>query len=153
MPADIDPTTGFVVIAGADGAGAVLDMADGRVVADDALAVEHDHVLDITVVAAGTTVRGLDAEGAELWRHEDPEPLHLLSAGERLAYAIRPQEGSLVVLDTGRGIMVQPYDVDLDGPLGIPEVFSAETAAALSIGEERYLVTIEFDPNFGRRGQ
>src|SRR5699024_7303834 len=116
-------------------AGAVIDLADGHVVAEDARAVARDHVLARTVVASGTTVRGLDDDGTEAWVHEDPEALQLVSAGERLAYALRPEEGTLVVLDTGRGLMVQPYDVDRTGPLAVPEVFSAQTAAAVRIEE------------------
>ena len=114
-------------------------------------AAARDHVLETTVGAAGTLVRGLDSEGAEQWRHEDPEPLTLVSAGERLAYAQREQEGTLVVLDTGQGRMVNPYDVDLSGPLAVPEVFTAESAAAVRVEDSRYLVTSEFDPEFGLR--
>lgn len=153
----VDPHTSFAAIgdrsaAGEGGtAGAVLDLSDGRVIAEDARAVAHDHVLDVTVVAAGTVVRGLDDAGAEQWRHEDPEALVLISAGERLAYAVRQQEGTLVVLDTGQGQMVQPFDVDDTGPLAMPEVFSAETAAAVRVEERRLLVTAEFDPEYGRR--
>jgi len=153
----IDPATSIAVLTGADGAdgdeghGVVLDLHDGTVVAEEATAAARDHVLETTVVAAGTLVRGLDSEGAEQWRHEDPEPLTLVSAGERLAYAQREQEGTLVVLDTGQGRMVNPYDVDLSGPLAVPEVFTAESAAAVRVEDSRYLVTSEFDPEFGLR--
>ena len=92
----------------------------------------------------------MDAEGTELWRHVDPEALRLVSAGERLSYALRPEEGTLVVLDTLQGMMVQPYDVDRSGPLGVPEVFSAEAAVAVRISEEQvHLVTTELDMDFG----
>ena len=56
-----------------------------------------------------------------------------------------------MVLDTNRGLMVQPYDVDQDGPLAVPHVFSADTAAAVRIEEQCVLVTTEFDENFGLR--
>lgn len=146
-----DPITSFAVVGDQDGRGAVIDLDDGRVIAEEANAVARDHVLEVTVVVSGTTVRGLEGDGTEKWTHEDPEPLRLLCAGERLAYAIRPEEGTLVVLDTNRGLMVQPYDVDQDGPLAVPHVFSADTAAAVRIEEQCVLVTTEFDENFGLR--
>ena len=148
----IDPTTSFAVVAGEDSRGAVFDLADGRVIARDASAVARDHVLETTVVVSGTTVRGLEDDGTEKWTHEDSEPLQLLCAGERLAYAVRPEEGTLVVLDTNRGIMVQPYDVDQEGPLAVPQLFSADTAAAVRVEERYLLVTTEFDEEYGQRG-
>ena len=148
----IDPTTSFAVVAGEDSRGAVVDLADGRVIARDASAVARDHVLETTVVVSGTTVRGLEDNGTEKWTHEDSEPLQLLCAGERLAYAVRPEEGTLVVLDTNRGIMVQPYDVDQEGPLAVPQLFSADTAAAVRVEERYLLVTTEFDEEYGQRG-
>ncbi|MDN6400776.1 MAG: hypothetical protein L0K01_10035, partial [Brachybacterium sp.] len=63
----------------------------------------------------------------------------------------RPEEGTLVVLDTNHGLMVQPYDVDRTGPLAVPQVFSADTAAAVRREEQYFLVTTEFDENFGLR--
>ena len=147
----IDPTTSFAVVADQDARGAAVDLADGRVIAEDANAVARDHVLETTVVVSGTTVRGLEDDGTEKWTHEDPEPLQLLCAGERLAYAVRPEEGTLVVLDTNRGIMVQPYDVDQEGPLAVPQLFSADTAAAVRVEDQYFLVTTEFDEEFGRR--
>lgn len=147
----VDPTTSFAVIGDQDSPGAVIDLADGRVIAEGANAVARDHVLEITVVVSGTTVRGLEDDGTEKWTHEDPEQLQLLCAGERLAYAVRPEEGTLVVLDTNHGLMVQPYDIDQTGPLAIPQVFSADTAAAVRVDEQYLLVTTEFDENFGLR--
>ena len=97
-----DPITSFAVVGDHDGRGAVIDLDDGRVIAEEANAVARDHVLEVTVVVSGTTVRGLEGDGTEKWTHEDPEPLRLLCAGERLAYAIRPEEGTLVVLDTSQ---------------------------------------------------
>ena len=149
---DIDPTTSFAVVTDQDSHGAVVDLADGRVIARDANAVARDHVLETTVVVSGTTVRGLEDDGTEKWVHEDPEPLQLLSAGERLAYAVRPEEGTLVVLDTNRGVMVQPYDVDQEGPLAVPQRFSADSAAAVRVQEQHFLVTTEFDEEYGLRG-
>lgn len=147
----IDPNTGSAVLTDGERPGVVIDLADGTVLAEDAAAVAHDYVLDVTVVAAGDTVRGLDPDGQESWRHQDPEPLEFLTAGERLAYALRREEGTLVVLDTSHGRMVQPYDVDQDGPLGVPEIFSAETAAAVDIDGTRVLVTTTFDEEYGTR--
>lgn len=147
----IDPNTRLAVLGDDEAPGSVVDLSDGSILAEDADAVAHDHVMDVTVVASGAIVRGLDPDGAESWRHEDPEELEFITAGERLAYAQRPEEGTLVVLDTGRGMMVHPYDVDVSGPLGVPEVFSAETAAAVNVDGDRYLVTTEFDEDFGQR--
>lgn len=147
----IDTDTAYAVLTDQDAAGIVVDLASGAEVVSDAYAVEYDHVNDITVVASGKTVRGLDAEGVEQWRHEDTDQLDLISAGERLAYAVRRDEGTLVVLDTLQGIMVQPYDVDSTAPLAMPEIFSADTAAAVQAGSRRYLVTTEFDENYGTR--
>lgn len=149
---DIDPTTSFAVVTDQDSHGAVVDLADGRVIARDANVVARDHVLETTVVVSGTTVRGLEDDGTEKWTHEDSEPLQLLSAGERLAYAVRPEEGTLVVLDTNRGVMVQPYDVDQEGPLAVPQRFSADSAAAVRVQERHFLVTTEFDEEYGLRG-
>lgn len=147
----IDPTTQLAVLGDGDSAGTVLDLSDGSLVAEEADAVARDHLLDVTVVASGTVVRGLELDGEEAWRHEDPEELVFVSAGGRLAYAQRPEEGTLVVLDVGQGLMVHPYDVDVEAPLGVPEVFSLEAAAAVRVQNARYLVTTELDENFGRR--
>ena len=148
----IDPTSDLAVLVGPSGTDVLLDLAGGRLVAGDVTAAAHDHAMDTTVVVSGRTVRGLDAEGSVTWRHEDPEPLVLRSAGERLAYAQRPEEGTLVVLDTGQGQMVNPYDVDLEGPLAVPELFSADAAASVQVEETRYLVTTTLDEGYGRRG-
>lgn len=147
----IDPTTSFAVIGDQDSPGAVIDLADGSVIAEGANAVARDHVLEVTVVVSGTTVRGLEDDGTEKWTHQDPEPLQLLCAGERLAYAVRPEEGTLVVLDTNHGLMVQPYDVDVSGPLAVPQLFSADTASVVRAEEQYFLVTTEFDENYGLR--
>lgn len=162
MPAGLDPQragiqgavapgTGLVVLSDEQSSGVLLDLSDGRVVAEDIERAAHDQALDITVVVSGREVRGLEPDGQEAWRHEDTEELELLTAGERLAYARRPQEGTLVVLDTSQGVMVQPYDADLSGPLGVPEVFSADAAAAVSMDGPRYLVTTALDEDFGMR--
>lgn len=147
----IDPTTELAVLGDGDGPGAVLDLSDGSLLAEEADAVARDHLLDVTVVASGTVVRGLEPDGEEAWRHEDPEELVFVSAGGRLAYAQRPEEGTLVVLDVGQGVMVHPYDVDVQAPLGVPEVFSLEGAAAVRVETARLLVTTELDENFGMR--
>lgn len=147
----VDPITSFAVVGDQDGRGPVIDLDDGRVIAEEANAVARDRTHEITVIVSGKTVRGLEDDGTEKWTHEDPEPLRLLCAGERLAYATRPEEGTLVVLDTNRGLMVQPYDVDQDGPLAVPHVFSVDAAAAVRIEKQCVLVTTEFDENFGLR--
>lgn len=147
----IDTLTHHAVLVDGAGEGLLVDLLRGRLLAEHVTATVHDPALGTTVVAAGRTVRGLDAEGAEIWRHRDPEPLVLLSAGERLAYAQRPQEGTLVVLDTARGQMVNPYDVDLEGPLAVPELFSAEAATSVYVEETRYLVTTTLDEAYGLR--
>ena len=147
----IDPTTSHAVLVGPDGTGALLDLAGGRVLADGITAAAHDHAMDTTVVTAGRTVRGLAADGTETWRHDDPEQLVLIAAGERLAYAQRPEEGTLVVLDTSQGQMVNPYDVDLEGPLAVPELFSADAATSVHVEDTRYLVTTTLDEGYGMR--
>lgn len=147
----IDPTTDLVVLVGPEGTGVLLDLPGGRILAEDVTAAVHDHAMDTTVVASGRTVRGLDAEGEETWRHEDPEPLVLLAAGERLAYAQRPEEGTLVVLETAQGRMVIPYDVDLDGPLAVPELFSVDAGTSVRVEQTRYLVTTTLDEGYGLR--
>src|SRR5699024_6472720 len=83
------PSTGLAVLSGAEGPGVLVDLSEGRVVAEEVEGAAHDHGLDITVVAAGNVVRGLEADGQESWRHEDPETLEFITAGERLAYARR----------------------------------------------------------------
>lgn len=147
----IDTTTDLAVLGGGDGPGILLDLADGRVVAEDARAAAHDHGLDVTVVADGATVRGLDQDGEERWRHRDPEQLVFLTAGERLAYAQRPEEGTLVVLDTSQGLLVNPFDADLTGPLAVPELFSADAATSVYVETTRYLVTTTLDEAYGLR--
>ncbi len=147
----IDTVVPHAVVADPRGAGLVIDLSSGTQIATAVSAAAHDHVHDVTVLAAGTTVRGLDADGREQWRHEDPESLDLISAGERLAYAMRREEGTLVVLDTLKGLMVNPYDVDSSAPLAMPELFSADAAAVVRAGERRCLVTTVFDEHFGTR--
>ncbi|MGY5764793.1 hypothetical protein ACXET9_06290 [Brachybacterium sp. DNPG3] len=154
----IDAVTPYAVVSGtstaesADATGIVIDLRDGAEIAVGAEAVAQERMLDITVIAAGSTIRGLDADGVEQWRHEDEERLTLLSAGERLAYAVREDEGTLVVLDTGRGLMVQPYDVDSTAPLAVPELFTADTAVVVLAGTRRCLVTTVLDESYGTRG-
>ena len=114
-------------------------------------AAAHDHGLDVTVVADGATVRGLDQDGEERWRHRDPEQLAFLTAGERLAYAQRPEEGTLVALDTSQGLLVNPFDADLTGPLAVPELFSADAATSVYVETTRYLVTTTLDEAYGLR--
>lgn len=147
----IDPAISFAVVADEDGHGAAIDLGGGEVITPEATAVARDHTVEMTVVVSGTTVRGLEDDGTEKWTHEDPEPLRLLSAGAWLVYAVRPEEGSLVVLDTGRGGMVQPYDVDHEGPLAVPQVFSVDGAAAVRVEEQHFLVTTELDEEYGLR--
>lgn len=147
----IDPNTGYAVLTGGGDGGTVLDLADGAVIAEGADHVARDHVLDVTVFAAGTTVWGLEADGTEAWRHEDPEQLQFITAGERLAYARRAEEGTLVVIDTSQGRLVQLDDVDQEGPLGVPKRFSAGTASAVDVEGSRYLVTTSVDEGFGTR--
>lgn len=151
LRAPLDTTTDLAVLA-SGATGVLLDLARGTVRAEDVTAAAHDHAMDCTVVVSGTTVRGLASDGTEQWRHRDPEQLVLRSAGERLAYAQRPEEGSLVVLDTGQGRMVDPYDVDLTGPLAVPELFSAEAATSAHVERDRYLVTTTLDEGYGLRG-
>lgn len=146
----IDSSTGLAVLRG-EGPGVLLDLTDGRLIAEGVTAAAYDHGLDATVLAAGSIVRGLDEHGEEAWRHEDPEQLVFLTAGERLAYAQRPEEGTLVVLDTSQGLLVQPYDADLTGPLAVPELFSADAATSVYVEDTRYLVTTTLDENYGLR--
>ena len=149
----IDPITSHAVLRGADGTGALLDLRDGRILAEGVTAAAHDHALDVTVVVSGRTVRGLAADGTDAWQHEDPESVVLISAGERLAYAQRPEEGTLLVLDTSQGQLVNPYDVDLEGPLAVPELFSADAATSVYVEDTRYLVTTALDEDYGLRDE
>lgn len=144
----IDPDTGLAVVGETDQAGAVVDVRDGRVVSGSALHAIHDHATEMTVLATGTTVQGVSDSGSEQWRHDDPEQLELIGAGERLAYARRSEEGTLVVLDTSRGMMVHPYDAEADGSLAVPELFTAEAAAVVRTADRRFLITIEFDEEY-----
>ncbi|WP_299302180.1 hypothetical protein [uncultured Brachybacterium sp.] len=147
----IGTTTGLAVLGDGEQPGILLDLDEGRKVAEGVTAAAYDHGLDVTVVVGGHTVRGLDQDGQERWRHEDPEELVLLTAGERLAYAQRPEEGTLVVLDTSQGLMVNPYDADLSGPLAVPELFSADAATSVRVEQKRHLVTTTLDQAYGMR--
>lgn len=147
----IETTTGLAVLGEGQGAGILLDLAEGRIITDGVRAAAHDHGLDVTVVADGSTVRGLDRDGQERWRHQDPEDLVFLTAGERLSYAQRPQEGTLVVLDTSQGLLVNPFDADRTGPLAVPELFSAAAATSVYVEQKRYLVTTTLDQAYGMR--
>lgn len=148
----IHTATSWAVLVDGSAAGVALDLETGSLVAEDALAIVHDPVTEMTAVAQGSTVRGLDADGDEAWVHEDKDALRLVSAGERLVYAVRQGEGSLVVLDAEAGLMVQPYDADRnDLPPAMPELFTKDVAAVIRSGERRLLVTTEFDPEFGQR--
>ena len=82
---------------------------------------------------------------------EHPDSPALVLGGERLAYAVRREEGTLVVLDTLQGLMVNPFDVDSSAPIAMPELFSADAAAVVRAGERRCLVTTVFDEHFGTR--
>lgn len=157
----IHPDDDFLVVAGSDGgaadaggdvpAGTLLNRSSGAVIAEQADAAAQDLAAEVTVVVSGRDVRGLDDAGEEVWHHEDMEPVTLLCAGERLAYAIRPQEGTLLVLDTLGGRMVQPFDLDVDAPMGIPELFTARAATVVRSQGRRFLVTTTLDENFGQR--
>lgn len=149
--APIDTTTGHAVLGDGTNPGILLHLEDGRILAEQVSAAAHDHGLDVTVLVHGDTVRGLDPDGTERWRHRDPEQLVLLSAGERLAYAQRPKEGTLVVLDTSQGLLVNPFDADRSGPLAVPELFSADAATSVRIEQTRYLVTTTLDEAYGLR--
>lgn len=157
----IHPDDDFLVVAGSGGgaadtggdvpAGTLLNRSSGAVIAEQADAAAQDLAAEVTVVVSGRDVRGLDDAGEEVWHHEDVEPVTLLCAGERLAYAIRPQEGTLLVLDTLGGRMVQPFDLDVDAPMGIPELFTARAATVVRSQGRRFLVTTTLDENFGQR--
>lgn len=133
--------------------GIILDLARGTEIATGASAVARDEVNEVIVAGEGKALRGLGPDGEELWRHEDREELDLISAGERLAYAVRRDEGTLVVIETEHGRMVQPYDADSDAPLAMPVVFSADAAAGVQAGSRQCLVTTEIDPEYGMREQ
>ena len=45
----------------------------------------------------------------------------------------------------------RPYDADVSGTLGMPELFNAEAAAAVRFDRERCLVTTTLDESFGMR--
>src|SRR5699024_2520730 len=47
-----DPSTGLAVLSGAEGPGVLVDLSEGRVVAEEVEGAAHDPGLDITVVAA-----------------------------------------------------------------------------------------------------
>ena len=70
----------------------------------------------------------------------------------RLCAGLRPEEGALVVLDTSKGEMVQPYDADLTGLLAVPELFTEDAATSVHVEDTRYLVTTRLDEEYGMRG-
>ena len=157
----IHPDDDLLVVTGSGGgaadaggdvpAGTLLNRSSGAVIAEQADAAAQDLAAEVTVVVSGRDVRGLDDAGEDVWQHEDVEPVTLLCAGERLAFAIRPQEGTLLVLDTLGGRMVQPFDLDVDAPMGIPELFTAQAATVVRSQGRRFLVTTTLDENFGQR--
>src|SRR5699024_9861602 len=149
----IDPDSGLAVVGETNRTGAVVDVRDGRVVVGTALHAVYDHATETTVLATGATVQGVNASGAEQWRHDYPEQLDLIGAGEGLAYARRAEEGTLVVLDTRRGIMVHPYEAEVVGALAVPELFTAEAASVEPPADQRFLVTTEFDEEYGPPAQ
>lgn len=132
--------------------GSLLDLADGAIVATGVGSAAVDNATGTIILITGTTVRGLTPDTGEEWGTKDPEALDLLCAGERLAFALRPKEGTLAVLDVFTGRLVQPYDTDKTGPLAVPEIFTTEGAAVVRVGETRYLATTQLDPDYGTKG-
>lgn len=145
----IDPDAPLALLAGEDETGVVLDLEHGRVLLKDVDQVATDISTTTVIAVSGRTVQAREADGSTAWRHEDPEQLDLISAGGRTSYATRPEEGTLVALDDSDGTMIQPYDVDGTGPLGVPELFTAEGAVAVRAGGEHYVVTTTLDMNYG----
>lgn len=123
---------------GPPSSGALLDVADGTVVATGVRDARLDRVLGSWVLLGEGTLSAQDGTTA-LWSRAVPDGATLAAVDRVLAY-VRSGDQVLAV-NTATGADAQAYDLASTGPLAVPAVAGSEGGVALSTGEWLLLTT------------
>ncbi|MDO8150989.1 hypothetical protein [Isoptericola sp. b408] len=138
------PGPGVVRVRTDDASEALVDLADGTVLADGFTDVGVDPTTGTVITVDVDEVRGLDAEGAELWTS---------SSGQETA--VEGVSGALVYLRVGdslrahnvvTGNVAEAYDPEGTGDLVVPVLVTEDGSIALSDYEHHYLATTDTTP-------
>lgn len=123
---------------GADGA-ALVDLADGAVLADGVQDARTDAATGTRVLLDGTGVHGLDADGSAIWSAPAGPGAELRAVGGALVYLI--DDGSVRVHNTLTGEVATGYDRSGAGRVAIPELFAPNGAVLLAAENTEVLAT------------
>jgi len=123
-----------------DDSRAVLNLADGSVLAEDVSDVATDETTGTRVVVEESDVLAYDGEQNELWAYGQAEPATITGIGGVMVYL---RSGDAVrVHNVLTGEVAEAYDPDGEGEILVPAVI-AVNGASVVIGSEGYhLVTL-----------
>ena len=118
--------------------GALIDLADGTVLASDVEDARRDPATGTVVTRAGSVVTGRTAEGTSSWTRELDGEVRIAGVGGVLAYL---RVGDAVqVLNAATGEEATVY-AEGASPLGVPTLFSTDGAAVVPLDEQLLVTT------------
>ena len=133
----VRPGPGFAFLTDRDGAGILLDLEDGTIIASDLLDAATDDSAGVHVLVSDTEVYGQDAEGKVLWTHPAGDQTTITGIGGILVYL---QSGdSLRVHNALTGDVALGYPPDQEGRIAVPTLLTKDGAGVV-MDESRYYI-------------
>lgn len=143
VPGRSAPPGGALVTTGPREPVTVIDLADGFVVFDDAIAAAHEPLTDTWL---SLTADGLRAESTTHppWQRDIPADATIALAATGLVYL---RQGDAVhVINATTGDDAQAYPVDVDGPVAVPQDMSTLVAGLFLWDGQWVVATVEEPP-------
>ena len=117
----------------------LVNLADGRVLAEGVRDAAPDAATGTVVLLEEQEMRGIDADGTQLWSTETGPEAEIQSVGGALVYLV--DDGEVRVHNALTGEVATAYDSQGSGELAIPELIAPTGAVLLTAGEDAVLAT------------
>ena len=117
----------------------LVSLADGAVLAEGIRDAATDAATGTVVLLEEQSLRGVDADGADLWSAGTGPEAEIQSVGGALVYLV--DDGEIRVHNVLTGEVATAYDPMDSGELAIPELIAPTGAVLLSAGEAAVLAT------------
>jgi len=135
------PGRGSAFVQVDDGSDALIDLGDGTVLGTALRDAATDTVTGVHVVVTGTTIRGHDHDGDEMWGQPIADETSIMGIGASVVYL--QDHNGLRVHDLRTGELVQAHEPDHTGSMLVPVRVTATGAAVVTDQTHYYLVTAE----------
>lgn len=148
--AGTDPGPGLALLEVGTGGHVLLDLADGRVLAEDARDAVTDAATGARVFLDDEGLHGIDPDGEPTWSAPAGAEAQVQAAGGALVYLL--DDGAVRVHNTLTGEVATGYDSLGSGEIAVPVLIAPSGAALLTAGDASVIATTRPAEGVGREG-